>query len=138
MQAEMAGSEQPALDIGGKYLSITTYKKDGTAVATPVWFVEEDGLLFVETDGDSGKVKRIKRNSSIAVAPCGGRGRLHGQPVRARAEILPETALPHVEQLLEQKYHRDMIMIKPFRAVQGALHIGRARGKPVVLRITAA
>jgi hypothetical protein len=46
----------------GKYLSITSFRRDGTGKATPVWFVQEDGCLLVETDAGSYKVRRIRRN----------------------------------------------------------------------------
>ena len=71
---------------GGKYLSITSFKRDGSGVATPVWFVQEDGRLLVETDANSGKVKRIRRNPQVLVAPCRHRpaaGRSGARPCRA-------------------------------------------------------
>ena len=72
----------------GKYLSLTSFKRDGTGVATPVWFVEEGGHLLVETDADSYKVKRIRRDGHVRVAPCDARGRARGEPVEADARIL--------------------------------------------------
>ena len=54
------GQRQP-LSVPGKYLSLTTYRRDGTPVSTPVWFVEEDGRLFVTTAADSYKAKRLRR-----------------------------------------------------------------------------
>jgi PPOX class probable F420-dependent enzyme len=70
---------QPAsvgtLGFAGKYLSITSFKRDGTGVATPVWFVQEAGRLL-QTDANSYKVKRIRRNPHVTVAPCTATGRL--------------------------------------------------------------
>ena len=54
----------------GKYLSLTTFKRDGSAVATPVWFVREGDALRVVTDVDAGKAKRIRNSGSVLVAPC--------------------------------------------------------------------
>ena len=76
---------QPAVTLAafpGKYVSLTSYRRDGTAVATPVWFVRQDGRLLVETGAASGKVKRIRRNPAVQVAVC-ARGRLRGRPARA-------------------------------------------------------
>jgi general stress protein 26 len=67
------GRRQP-LSVSGKYLSLTTYRRDGTPVSTPVWFVEEDGRLFVTTTADSYKAKRLRRNPAAMVAPCTARG----------------------------------------------------------------
>jgi PPOX class probable F420-dependent enzyme len=76
--------------IEGKYLSLTSFRRDGSAVATPVWFVAENGHLLVETDADSYKVKRIRRDAHVRVAACDARGRLRGEPVDAEARILPK------------------------------------------------
>jgi uncharacterized protein len=123
---------------GGKYLSITSFKRDGTGVATPVWFVQEDGRLLVHTDANSGKVKRIRRNPHVTVAPCTATGRLLADPLPARAELLPDGELGRVEQLMAGKYRIDLVVIKPIRALQAALRRGRPRPKPVILAITPA
>src|SRR5450759_2258846 len=65
----------------GKYLSVISYKRDGTSVATPVWFVEEDGRLLVGTGAASGKVKRIRRPSA------GAGGGVHGERAAARPQV---------------------------------------------------
>lgn len=120
----------------GKYLSITSYKRDGTGVATPVWFIMQDGRLLVETDAASGKVKRIRRNPAVQVAACTARGRLRGEQVPAVAEVLPESEVSGAERLIARKYRADIVMIRPLRFVQSALHIGPPRTKPVILAIT--
>jgi PPOX class probable F420-dependent enzyme len=133
------GPDQPANGapaFRGKYLSITSYKRDGRGVATPVWFVERDGRLLVETDAASGKVKRIRRNPQVRVAICTAGGRLRGQLVPALAEILPGADVGAVERLIASKYRLDMIIIKPVRYIQSWLHLGRPRTEPAVLRIT--
>jgi PPOX class probable F420-dependent enzyme len=120
----------------GKYLSITSFRRDGTGKATPVWFVQEDGRLLVETDAGSYKVRRIRRNPRVIVAPCGPTGRLRGEPVTATAALLPDAETGRVERLMAPKYRTDLVFIKPIRALQAALHPGRPRRKPVVLAIT--
>jgi hypothetical protein len=72
------GPRQP-LSVPGKYLSLTTYRWDGTPVSTPVWFVEEEGRLFVITAADSYKAKRLRRNPAAMVAPVHGPRRSEGQ-----------------------------------------------------------
>ena len=121
---------------GGRYLSITSYKRDGRGVATPVWFVQRDGRLLVETDATSGKVKRIRRNPQVRVAVCTASGRLLGQQVRAEAEILPDSETGAVERLIADKYRFDLIIFRPLRFIQARLHLGRPRTKPAILGIT--
>ncbi len=135
---ELATEQIERLDtrLSGKYVSLTSFKRDGTGVATPVWFVVENERLLVKADAQSFKVKRIRRNPAVTVAPCSATGRLRGEPVPARAELLPQSELDHVEQLMARKYRIDRVVILPvYRAVQ------RLRGAPagtaeVVLAIT--
>jgi uncharacterized protein len=122
--------------VAGKYLSLTSFRRDGTGVATPVWFVEADGRLLVETDADSYKVRRIRRNPRVTIALCTATGRLRGTPVPARATLLPDTELARVDRLMGDKYRVDLYVIKPLRTLQAALHRRRPRGTPVVLEIT--
>ncbi|HXY28442.1 MAG TPA: PPOX class F420-dependent oxidoreductase [Acidimicrobiales bacterium] len=121
---------------GGKYLSLTSYRRDGTAVATPVWFVQEGGRLLVQTDAGSGKVKRIRADPEVSVAPCNGTGHLRGDQVPARAELLAGAEVAHVEELLRHKYRRDMLVIGPLRWAQRTFHLGKDRGPTVALSIT--
>lgn len=120
----------------GRYLSITSYKRDGTSVATPVWFVQRDGRLLVQTDAASGKVKRIRRNPAVLVAVCTASGRLRGPQRPGTAELLPDSEVGPVEQLLAGKYRIDLLFIRPIRFAQAKLHLGRPRTKPAILAIT--
>lgn len=121
--------------VRGKYLNITSYKRSGTAVATPVWFVEQDGRLLVETDAASGKVKRIRHNPAVLVAACSASGRLRGDQLSAVAELLPQPEVARVHRLIMAKYRADLAVIGPLRALQSALHLGRRRTHSVILSI---
>src|SRR5512133_4322567 len=120
----------------GKYLSLTSFRRDGTRVATPGWFVEADGRLLVETDASSHKVRRIRRDPRVTIAPCTATGRLRGTPVPAWAELLPDAKICRVDRLMAGKYRVDLLFIKPIRNLQAALRRRRPRGTPVVLEIT--
>ena len=71
----------------GKYVLLTTFRKDATPVPTPVWFVRDGDALLVTTDGNSGKVKRLRANPRVLVAPCDMRGRPKGDAVEAVAAL---------------------------------------------------
>lgn len=109
----------------GKYLNLTSYKRDGTGVTTPLWFVIENGRVLVRTDAQSGKVKRVRRNPTVTIVPCSATGRMHGEPMPARAEVLPQSDVAHVDQLIARKYRVDRVLILPvYRAMarlRGAL-----------------
>jgi PPOX class probable F420-dependent enzyme len=87
-----------------KYVSVTTYRKDGTPVATPVWVAQDGDAVVVWTAADSGKVKRIRNNPAVTVAACDMRGRLASEPVPGRAEILDAAGTERVRGLLRRKY----------------------------------
>jgi uncharacterized protein len=115
----------------GKHLSLTSFRSDGSGVATPVWFVHEGGRLFVKSDGDSYKVKRIARDPSVTIAPCTASGRLLDEPIHALAEALPEAEWDRAEQLMARKYRLERLILRPYRLVNRIRGI-RARGKDSV------
>lgn len=82
----------PTLE-GHKNVNLTTFRRGGEAVVTPVWFVVLDGMLYVRTGADSGKVKRIRNDPRVLLAPATVRGRPVGPATGARARALgPEEA----------------------------------------------
>jgi uncharacterized protein len=134
--ANMNRETSPTSSFGGKYLSVTTFKRDGTAVATPVWFVADNGRLLVVTDAESFKVKRIRRNPAVTVARCSASGRVHGEPVAARAEILPDTEMGRTERLMNRKYRLDRVIIVPVYRVVQWLRGAKRSGTNIVVAIT--
>jgi len=90
----------------GKYVSLTTYRKDGTAVATPVWHVMNGDELLVVSEADAGKVKRIRRNGQVVVTACDFRGRVASgaASVRGTARLLDEAGTRTARALLARRY----------------------------------
>lgn len=96
----------PTLGIS-KDVALTTFRKSGAAVTTPVWYAVLDGKLYVRTQAGAGKVKRICNNPRVRLAPCTFRGRLLGPAVEGRARILgPDEGrlAAAVEALLKRRY----------------------------------
>jgi PPOX class probable F420-dependent enzyme len=89
---------------GEKYLNLETYRKTGTPVATPVWFAEGGGVLYVYSLANAGKVKRIRNNPRVRVAPCDMRGKLEGEWVEARARAISGDEAATGNRLLNKKY----------------------------------
>lgn len=123
---------------GGRYLSLATYRRDGAPVATPVWFVEDNAVLLVQTDAASGKVKRIRRNPNVRVALCTASGRLLGPEVAATAVLLEPSETRRVARLIQQKYRFDALIIRPLWFLKSMLHIGKPRTHLVIVSITPA
>jgi PPOX class probable F420-dependent enzyme len=95
-----------------KYLSLESYKKSGESVRTPVWFAPDPSVtpdsvtskLYIYTIGDTGKVKRIRNNSRVRIAPCDMRGKILGEWVDARAEIVTGEEAARGMRLLNKRY----------------------------------
>jgi PPOX class probable F420-dependent enzyme len=89
---------------GEKVISLETYRKNGEPVRTPVWFLEENGMLYVHTDDGTGKVKRIGRNPKVRVAPSHFRGKPKSEYMDAQAEL--ETNAEFVEKYYSKIYKK--------------------------------
>jgi hypothetical protein len=87
-----------------KYLALTTYRRDGTAVSTPVWFASDGRRLLVWTDATSGKVRRIRSNPRVMAAACDVRGRPRSPAVTGTARLLEDETGPDVHRRLRRKY----------------------------------
>jgi PPOX class probable F420-dependent enzyme len=89
---------------GMKYFSLASFRKNGQAVRTPLWFAEHEGKLYFMTRDDSWKYKRICNNPRVLVAPCTMRGRITGPDVEGRGRLLEQWEFPVARRALERKY----------------------------------
>ena len=123
MSTEMLAKEEQrgALsDLAGEpFISLTTFKRDGTPVSTPVWVAGEDGRLLVHSAVDTWKVKRIRRDGHVRVAACGATGKVRGEAFDGDATILANTSV--VEALEARKYGLIYRLIGLFRAISRGL-----------------
>lgn len=87
-----------------KYISLTTFKKDGTPVATPVWLARDGAHLYVITDANSWKAKRLRNSDRAEVAPCDVRGTVSGPSIPAKARLLDDAGTARVNSLINAKY----------------------------------
>jgi hypothetical protein len=87
-----------------QFLNLETFRKSGVGVPTPVWFAERNGNLYVRTIDNSGKVKRIRNNGRVRVAPCDARGMLEGEWVEAQARLVEGEIASIANALLDKKY----------------------------------
>lgn len=89
-----------------KYVSLTTFRKDGTPVATPLWAAPDGDKLVIWTETNSWKVKRIRRNPAVTVQECDIRGKpKEGAPVLSgTATILDANGTDHVRSVIMKKY----------------------------------
>ena len=88
-----------------RYVSLATFRKSGTPVATPVWFAAVDGRLYVVSAGNAGKVKRIRNASRARVAPSDVRGRVTGPWQEATARVITDPlAIERAGAALRAKY----------------------------------
>lgn len=88
----------------GKYLLLTTFRRDGRAVPTPVWVMRDGRTLAVWSAADTGKVKRIRNGGQVTAAPCDWRGKPLGASVPGFAEVLAPDESAHFTALMTRKY----------------------------------
>lgn len=86
------------------YIAVTTFRRDGTPVSTPVWAVLDGDALLIWTLDNVGKVKRIRRDGAVTVAPCTVRGVPTGPAVPAHATVLGPDGNVRVRALIKKKY----------------------------------
>lgn len=108
---------------GEKYLSLESYRRTGTPVRTPVWFAQDDrdpATLYVYTEINAGKVKRIRNNASVRIAPCTMRGTIKGEWTPATARLVDGDEAARGHALLDRKYwlRRLVSFLSPGRRVK--------------------
>jgi uncharacterized protein len=119
-----------------RYISITTFRRDGSPASTPVWVVSDDPhRLLVATGADTWKVRRIKHDPHVQVAGCSARGKVHGETVDGVARLVEEE--PLVRRLQVEKYGFQKRLLEAFYRV--VLRITRKpRAKEAFIEIVAA
>jgi PPOX class probable F420-dependent enzyme len=89
---------------GHRHCLVVTYRRSGEAVPTPVWFGIADERIYFRSEERVGKIKRIRANEHVLVAPCDGRGRPLGSGVEARARILPAEEEERAETAIQSNF----------------------------------
>ena len=91
---------------------LTTYRKDGTPVGTPVHIAVDGPVAYVRTFDPSGKMKRMRRDAHVEIAPSTVRGKVRGPALAATSRILEGPEAAHAAALIADKYpvlHRHLI-----------------------------
>ena len=102
-----------------QYINVETFRKNGQGVQTPVWFVEDNGTLYVRTAENSFKVKRIRNNPRVRVMPCDMRGGPKGEWVDGTARFAAADEDKRVGQLLTKKYGFQKTLFEVMSKLQG-------------------
>jgi PPOX class probable F420-dependent enzyme len=115
-----------------KYISLTTFRRTGAAVATPVWFVQLDHTLYVYSDATAGKVKRIRNNPQVQMAVCTLLGRVKGPTVTGVARIVTDPQeQARAKAALDAKYWMARRLLSLFSRTSH-LFQGRKLATPIV------
>jgi PPOX class probable F420-dependent enzyme len=105
-QATIMSKEKLAQFDSQNYISVRTFKKNGQGVDTPVWFAELDGAFYFYTLEDAWKIKRIRNNPKVQVAPCTMRGSVTGDWVDGTAQVLGTESpkIKRADEVITRKY----------------------------------
>lgn len=113
---------ETAFDPGREpYVSLATFRRDGREVRTPVWIAEADGRYYVFSEGDAGKVKRIRATKRVRVAACNFRGALRDDRwLEGRGRIVAEPEIrERAYASLRRKYGWQMRLGDVFSKLSG-------------------
>ena len=102
-----------------KYINLETYKKDGTPVRTPVWFVIDNDLIYVITRESTGKVKRLRNNQNVRIVPCSFKGEPKNEWVKGATEKITGDEADKVIKLRKKKYGMFARLIGIFTSQKG-------------------
>ena len=102
-----------------KYINLETYKKDGTPVRTPVWFVIDDDLIYVITMDSTGKVKRLKNNHDVRIVLCSFKGEPKNEWIKGKAEKITGEKADIAIKLRKKKYGMSARLIGLFTSQKG-------------------
>ena len=104
-----------------RYVNLETFRKNGTGVQTPVWVARDGDDLVIFTNGDSYKVKRLRRNPAIRIAECGVRGALKGPWHEGTARLVDDEATKQSAlRALRKKYGWQMLLADLGGAIRGS------------------
>jgi len=104
-----------------KYINLETYKKDGTPIRTPVWFVIDTDLIYVITRDSTGKVKRLRNNQNVRIVPCSFKGESKNEWVKGEAEMITGEEADKAIKLRKKKYGMFARLIGIFTSQKGNL-----------------
>jgi uncharacterized protein len=104
-----------------QYINLETYRKNGKAVTTPVWFTIDDESILVVTGNKTGKIKRLKNNPKVRVAPSGIRGQPKGEWLTGNAVLADSAQLEHALNLRIKKYGFKAKLSRLFSRTKGDL-----------------
>ena len=104
-----------------KYINLETYKKDGTPIRTPVWFVIDNHLIYVITRDSTGKVKRLRNNHDVRIVSCSFKGKPKNEWVKAKAENIRGDEADKAIKLRKKKYGMSARLIGLFTSQKGNL-----------------
>lgn len=106
-----------------RFINLETFRKSGAGVSTPVGFVIDGASLIVRTVANSGKVKRIRANPRVRIAPSTGRGDVTGAWVDATATVLSKAELDRLRGAIVAKYGlvwRGIELMRKLRSLVGS------------------
>lgn len=111
-----------------QYISLSTFRRNGAAVATAVWFATDSGKIYLYSALDAGKMKRVRATGTVTVAPCDIKGNMAAGavPLAGSAVELPAERGPFVHGLLNRKYGWKKHAMEFFMVIPEKLRIRKA------------
>lgn len=110
-----------------KYISLETYRKNGLAVSTPVWFMIDNNLVYVVTSSDTGKAKRLRNNPAVRIIPSGFKGEPKGEWMEGKARFAEGAEAERAIRLRKKKYGLQARLVGMLRGASTVIAIELAQ-----------
>ena len=104
-----------------QFINLTTFRKSGVGVSTPVWFALVDGKIYGTSQPQTGKIKRIRNNPEIIFGPSDMGGKPRGDTHPGKARLLTPAEFPLADSALKRKYglqYRFLVWMMKLRKAQ--------------------
>jgi PPOX class probable F420-dependent enzyme len=118
-----------------QYIRLTTFRRNGQGVDTPVWFAAHNGTLYIATGAQSGKVKRIRHTARVLLAPCTVSGKVKAAAVEGKARIVTDTQEIYVAKAALQRKYGFQRTVFTSIALLVRLFKGRSKANSIYLAI---
>jgi uncharacterized protein len=106
-----------------QFISLTTFRKSGAGVSTPVWFALAGGKFYGTSQARTGKVKRMRNNPRVTFAPCTYNGKLLGEAAPGSARLLSPEEYSAAAEALKRKYGLQYRVLTWYAKMRGSSQV---------------
>jgi PPOX class probable F420-dependent enzyme len=121
---KLSNCKNDTFSCGARFVALESYRRDASAISTPMWYVERDGLILLRTNAATAKVRRIRANPRVRLAPSTVAGKIVGSWRPGRARLMSPAEADEFNPALRRKYGLFKCLIDLFNRLRGITIVG--------------